>query len=106
MRISEISSTTEILSELGSRLQGYRLRQNMTVAETAARAGVGSRTLNRAEAGENTSLESLVKVLRALGRLEALDAFLPAPLISPLQLAKHQGRERRRASGRRAPDDG
>lgn len=95
------TSTGEILAELGRRLQHYRLQQNRTVEELAAAAGVSARTVRRAEAGENPTLESIVRILRALGRLDALDAFLPMPLVSPLQLAAMRGRQRQRASGSR-----
>jgi hypothetical protein len=75
----------------------------MTRAELALQAGVGLATTVRAEAGQNTSLETIVKMLRALGRLDALDAFLPPPLVSPIQLAAFRGHERKRArkNGRR-----
>ena len=52
------------------------MQQNLRGADLGARAGVSVRTVTRAEAGENTSLESLVKILRALGRLDALDNHL------------------------------
>jgi len=102
-RIGPAATTDEILSELGARLQRYRLQQDRTVEELAASAGIGERTLVRAEAGENTTLKTVIKVLRALGRVEALDAFLPPPLVSPIQLAATSGRERQRASGSGAP---
>jgi transcriptional regulator with XRE-family HTH domain len=102
-RIAASATTDEILAELGARLQRYRLQQDRTIQEVAATAGIGERTLERAEAGENPTLRTLVKVLRALGRVEALDAFLPSPLVSPLQLAAASGRERQRASGSGAP---
>jgi transcriptional regulator with XRE-family HTH domain len=102
-RIRPSATTDEILTEVGARLQRYRLQQDRTVEEVAASAGVGERTLVRAEAGENTTLKTVVKVLRALGRVEALDAFLPPPLVSPIQLAATSGRERQRASGSGAP---
>ena len=87
MRISAISTTQEILREIGTRLRAFRLQQNQTAAQLARQAGLGVRTITRVESGENASVESLVQLLRALGRLEALDAFLPEPLTSPLQLA-------------------
>ena len=100
MRISALSTTEETLREVGHRLRAFRLQQNLTVGDLARRAGVGARTLSRAELGENSSLDTLVRILRALGRLEALDAFLPEPLPSPLQLATGRSRARKRA---RAP---
>jgi hypothetical protein len=51
----------------------------------------------------NPRLETLVKLLRALDRLESLDAFLPAPGLSPLQLLELRGKQRRRASRPRTP---
>lgn len=91
------ATTGEILAELGGRLRRYRLQQNRTIEDVAADAGIAYRTVQRAEAGERPTLESVVRILRALGRLETLDAFLPAPLVSPLQLAELEGRERQRA---------
>lgn len=91
------ATTAEILIEIGRRLKRYRLQQNRTVASVARDAGIGVRTLERAESGERPTLETVVRILRALGRLDALDAFLPAPLASPIQLAELGGRERQRA---------
>ena len=97
-RISAILTTEEVLAELGERLRRYRLQQNRTLEDVARAAGVGLRTAARAEAGDNPTLATVVKLLRALGRLEALDAFLPEPLVSPIQMAKLAGRVRERAS--------
>ena len=89
------------LALVGERIQRERLNQNMTQADLAERAGVGVRTLRSLETGDKTTMETFIRVLRALGKLGALDAFLPEPGLSPLQLAKLRGRERQRASGRR-----
>jgi transcriptional regulator with XRE-family HTH domain len=100
-QIRPTATTAEILVELGQRIERYRLQQNRTLAEVAKTAGLGLRTVKRAEAGERPTLATVVRLLRALGRLDALDAFLPAPLVSPLQLAELSGRERQRAGTRR-----
>ena len=91
------ATTEETLREIGQRLRRYRLQQNRTAFDVAREAGIGARTLERAEAGENPTLETVVRILRALGRLDALDAFLPPPLVSPIQLARMHGKERQRA---------
>lgn len=98
MRIDASASLPEILVECGSRLRRYRLQQNRELEEVARTAGVGLRTAARAESGENPTLATLIKLLRALGRLDALDAFLPPALPSPIQMAKLAGRVRERAS--------
>ena len=90
-----------ILEELGRRIERLRLNQNMTQVTLLQRAGVARKVVQRLEGGHGCMLDNLVRVLRALGALDALDAFLPVPAISPLQLAKFQGRERQRAFGPR-----
>ena len=97
-----ITSNTdaEILQELGARLRTYRLQRNLSQAELAARAGVNRATIRDVEGGKDSQLSTLVKLLRALGRLGDLDAFLPAPSVSPIQLMKYQGKPRQRARKR------
>jgi transcriptional regulator with XRE-family HTH domain len=90
----------EVLAELGARLRTCRLARNLTVADVAARAGLNRNTVVNAEAGRNPRLETLVRMLRVYERLEALDGFLAAPEISPLELSKRAGHLRRRARGR------
>ena len=93
----------EILRELGRRLRAYRLQQDLRLADVAARTGLNRNTIVNAEQGRNPRLGTIVRLLRAYSRLENLDAFLPIPTISPLQLARNGGRVRQRA---RKPRDG
>ena len=46
-------------------------------------------------------LSTLIVVLRELGALDHLDSFIPEISVSPMQLAKMQGKVRERASGER-----
>ncbi|MHB8742682.1 MAG: helix-turn-helix domain-containing protein [Sulfuricaulis sp.] len=87
----------EILREIGQRLTAYRLQKNITQEEVATATGLNQKTISHAEAGKDPRLSTVVKILRAMGRLDALEVFLPKPTISPLMLAKMAGRERRRA---------
>jgi transcriptional regulator with XRE-family HTH domain len=90
----------ELLRELGGRLRSYRLQQNLPAEVVAARAGVSRTTLHGIEAGHDARLGSLLRVLRALGRLDALDAFLPVSTVSPMQMLR-RGTVRRRERARR-----
>ena len=87
----------EIMREVGQRLSAYRLQMNLTQDEVAAQAGLNQKTISHAEAGKDPQLSTIVRILRALGRLDVLDSFLPKPGISPLMRVKLAGRERRRA---------
>jgi transcriptional regulator with XRE-family HTH domain len=82
----------EILSEIGRRLAGLRASAGLTQAEVAGRAGVDRSTVSRAELGDNPTLLTVVRLLRVYGRLGALDAFIPEPGVSPMQLVREARR--------------
>ncbi len=94
--ITSALSDPEILAELGRRLRAYRLQRNLPIRVLADRAGITALTLQNAERGRNVTLETLLRVLRALDRLEQLDAFLPEPVLSPLALLDARRRPPRR----------
>lgn len=94
-------SDKAILAEIGERVSRHRLNLNITQAELSLRAGVGRIVVQRLEGGRGCTLENLIRIARVLGVIEQLDTFLPAPGLSPLQLAKLKGRERLRAVGKR-----
>jgi putative transcriptional regulator len=89
-----------VLAEIGRRLRRERLNRNVTRAELAERSGVSTSTIQHVESGTNFSMETLIRLLRALGLLDRVDALLPEPGLSPIELAKLRGKERQRASGR------
>jgi transcriptional regulator with XRE-family HTH domain len=82
---------------MGQRLAQYRLNQNLSQADLGKRAGVSRNTITRMEAGESTQATNLIRTLRALGLLQNLDALVPEPQVSPLQMASRQGNARIRA---------
>lgn len=107
MKITSQISDQSVLAELGERIAQTRLERNLSQAAVAAEAGIGLATLERLESGRATRLDTFVRVLRALGMVEALDHAVPPPLVSPIEQLKLQGRRRRRAgAARRAPDAG
>lgn len=89
-----------IEAEIGSRIKSLRLRRNMTQQELSKATALSLNTIKSLESGKG-KLINLIAVLRELGALDALDSFIPEVSISPLELAKMQGKERKRASGRR-----
>lgn len=97
-------SDMEILRELASRLKRRRLNLNISQQELADRAGLNRTTIRDIENGKPFGVLTLIQILRALEALEGLDTFLPDPGISPIQLARMKGRERRRASRKGGAD--
>src|SRR5262249_55225080 len=102
MRFDELLTDDAVLAELGGRLARHRLERNLTQAEMAARAGIGTATLQRAERGQSVQLTSLGRLLRALGVLDGRGAGIPESLELPIaQLERGRRPVRRRARGRR-----
>ncbi len=103
MKIEATNNDEVVLAELGRRLAQTRLERNLSQATLAEEAGVSKTTVERLEAGEAVKSTSLIRVLRALDLLEALDRLLPEPLPSPIQRLRLEGRRRRRAGTPRRP---
>ncbi|MCB1703700.1 MAG: helix-turn-helix transcriptional regulator [Halioglobus sp.] len=97
----ETLSPAAIAAELGARLKQARLNADKTQVEVAERAGVTRKAVLNAEKGK-AQLEVMIAILGALKLTAQLDNFLPPQDISPVQLARLQGRKRQRASGQRA----
>src|SRR5688572_12964806 len=98
MKFSSLLSDSAVVQELGRRLAQYRLNQNLTQQALAQEAGVSLRTLNRIECGEASQSSNLLRVLRALGLLDNLEALVPEPPVSPMQQLQLKGKVRQRAS--------
>lgn len=96
------NSATAIAQELGERLKQARLNADLSQAEVAKQTGVSRKAVLNAEKGQ-ASLVLFVAIMITLNLTEQLACFLPPPSLSPLQLAKLQGKRRKRAS-RQAPN--
>ncbi len=90
------STDREIIVELGARLRALRKARGLTLAEAAERATLAPRTVARIEKGDNSRLETLLRLLRVYGRLEALDAFIPEPGVSPMAMLRELKKGERR----------
>lgn len=84
------------IEELGVRVRRQRVAQGLKQQELAARAAVNINVLSALENGRSVTVESLARVLQALGFREALINMLPAPVPSPIELQKLAGKERQR----------
>jgi len=83
---------------LASRLRALRLQRNITQASLAERAGVSRPTLGRLEAEGRGTLETLARVMYALGRELELDGLLePDPPSTLDELVRPRRRQRARS---------
>ena len=101
MKISSLMADEAILNEIGNRIARRRLELQLTQADLAEQAGVAKRTVERIEGGASAQMSSLIRLFRVLELLPGLELLLPERQPSPMELLKHKGKPRQRASGSR-----
>ena len=95
-------NAAELRTILGERIRRLRLSRNVDQVTTSERAGVSERALRNLETGRGSSVETLVRVLKALDALQGLDALVPEPSVDPMALLRRR-REPRRVRRARLP---
>jgi len=76
----------ELQVTLGERLKRLRLNRNLDQKATAEKAGISERALRNLESGHGSTVETLLRVLKALDYLQGIDMLAPEPSVNPLQL--------------------
>jgi len=78
----------ELQSALGERLKRLRLNRNLDQKSTAEKAGISERALRNLESGHGSTVETLLRVLKALDYLQGIDMLAPEPSVNPLDLLR------------------
>ena len=100
-------SSEDIENALGQQLEAIRLSRNITQNHLAKDAGVSRSTVTRlAQDGKGISLDSFIRILKALQLQDHLQALLPDPGVSPLQRLALKGHDRQRARPKKLKNDG
>jgi len=98
-------STTEWEAVIGAEVRAARIAANLDQSELAKRADISLGAVKNLEAGKGSSLKTLVRVVRALGRTEWLESLTPPITVSPLAMLSSNRKAtlpRQRVSRRRA----
>jgi transcriptional regulator with XRE-family HTH domain len=91
--------------DLGERIQRLRLSKNMDQRATAAKAGISEKALRSLETGRGSTVETLLRALKALDYLDGIKMLAPEVTIDPLALLhspKPQQRVRRKWGARKS----
>jgi transcriptional regulator with XRE-family HTH domain len=85
----------ELEAALGEQIQKIRLAKNLDQKSVAERAGISVRALRNLEAGRGSTIQTLVRVLKALDKTDLIVSLYTAPSINPMELLrKPTGRQR------------
>ncbi len=90
----------QMSQELANRLRELRLLENWSRKTLAQRSGVTVASLERFERTGKISLESLLKVVHALGRLQELENLFSPPAAASLDELEKQRTQVTRKRGR------
>lgn len=74
--------------DLGHRIRKLRLARNLDQRTTAERAGISLRALGKLENGRGSTLETLLRTLRALDYIKGIEMLAPEPTINPLSMLR------------------
>jgi transcriptional regulator with XRE-family HTH domain len=84
----QFKSPRELQTELGRRIRQLRLSRNIDQRAAAEKAGVARAALQNLEAGRGSSVQTLLRILKALNYLEGIEMLAPQPTVNPLALLK------------------
>lgn len=83
-----------ILKQIGLKVKEARIAKNISQAALAEACGLSQFSISQVENGHNTSLESMIMILRALNRLEVLEELFAEKPISPIALSEMRRKEK------------
>lgn len=90
------SSTAEIEQQFGEQVRALRIAAGLDQAQLASRAGLSLGAVKNLEQGNGSSLRTVVRVVRALGRDDWLAALSPRVGVSPIDVLRARRQPRKR----------
>lgn len=97
----QLTHVGEVAQRLAGRVRGERLRQALTQASLAKRSGVSLPTVQRYERTGQATVENLLKLCYALGRLDEFAALLTPPPASSISELEGRAASPKRQRGSR-----
>ncbi|MGH9022427.1 MAG: helix-turn-helix domain-containing protein [Acidimicrobiia bacterium] len=97
-------TTEEWEAHVGSQVRRARLDASLRQDELADRAGVSVGAVRGLERGAGSSLKTLIRTARVLGRDDWLGSFAPAPGVEPLEMLRGLRSPRQKVYRARKPD--
>jgi len=90
------ASTAEIEAQFGEQVRALRITAGLDQAQLASRAGLSLGAVKNLEQGNGSSLRTVVRVVRALGRDDWLGSLAPRVGVSPIDVLRSRREPRKR----------
>ena len=99
------STPEELQIALGERIRRLRLSRNIDQRTAAKKGGISEKALRNLEAGRGSSVETLLRTLKALDYLQGIDTLAPEVTINPLTMLRKSSPRRRARTPRKLAKD-
>lgn len=91
----QLKTPAQLAELLGERLRKLRIMHRMTQQEVAERAGVSIRAVRDLETGAGSKIDTLLRVLKAVQSVDALDAIAPDIGVDPMAMLRRSKKPQR-----------
>ena len=105
MKITNLSNEKSILSEIGNRIQQYRVSLNVTQADFAKKCGISLKTIARIENGDDLKMSNLIKILNEFNIVDNLDTLIPEPQPDYKAMFEEKNTRKRARPDKKKSDD-
>ena len=95
------NSTVEWERYLGEQFRAMRIRAGVEQVVLAERADVSTGAIKNLESGKGSSLKTMIKIVRCLGRTDWLESLAHQVSVSPMQMLAAARRTAPRRRGKR-----
>ncbi len=100
------NTPNELQHLLGERIRRLRLNRNLDQRTTAEKAGISEKSLRNLESGRGSTVETLLRTLKALEYLQGIDMLAPETSVNPLDLLRQsKAPQRARRVNKQARED-
>ena len=101
-----ILADNAIQQRIGERIKNLRLKQNITQKNLSETTNVSLSTIKKIERGEISSFDSLLRILRMLGKLDIFQPLIEEEQLSPneyYELMKSAKKKQRKRATSKIP---
>jgi transcriptional regulator with XRE-family HTH domain len=86
MNAVTFNTPKELQVVLGERVRRLRLARNTDQRTTADKAGISEKALRNLEAGRGSTVETLLRTLKALDALQGIEMLAPEVTVDPIAM--------------------